>query len=357
MLLEEFNNCYYILYTILAFVSILIAIEIDFKRNKCIKISHIFAVIFILLFCALFGTRDVSIGTDTEMYQWQFEHIENIPLELDFVYYFLAKNLATINRDSSVFIFLMAFIYLLTLFYAIIRYSKIVKANPLLVLFSFVSLFFFQSLGINIIRQGIGLSFLLLGISYFFKNNKVNKYVIISFLMGVGFHFTTIIPVSLFLIIAYLKNIKLKFYYILYFLCLGLSALNVSILNFKVYLSFLMVDERRNSYLSGKTDELFKIGFKPQFVVFNTFFLLFFIFLLKKYKMNATYELLLKYYILMSAIFFMMFQIPYSDRWGVMSWVLIPFLFAPAFRINNSFKIAVGTCFILIAIFIFFNNQ
>lgn len=356
MLLEQFNNYFYIFYSFLALISILTATEIDFKKNRCSKISYLSIICFIILFCVFFGTRDSSVGPDTEIYKWQFQHINDLRLEWDILYYYFTKLLFVITQNSKIFFTLISCFYLITLFIAIRIYAKSIQANILLIFFSFVSLFFFKSLGINIIRQGVSLSFFLLGTAYFVKNKNLNKYVFIAFLLAVGFHLTSIIPVVLFLLITFFKNIKIKFYYLLYFLCLGLAAINIGILNFKGYLGFLMVDERRNSYLSNKPDDLFVVGFKPQFVVFNTFFLILYIFFMKKYKLDSNYEILLKYYILMSSVFFMMFQIPYSDRWGVMSWVMIPFLLAPAYKMSNRPRMALGICFILITIFIFFNN-
>jgi hypothetical protein len=142
---------------------------------------------------------------------------------------------------------------------------------------------------------------------------------------------------------------------VLYFLTLVLSIFSVSLLTFKDYIGFLLVDERRSGYFEvEKFSRLYSIGFKPQFVAFNTLFLLFFAYIRKFVYVSEESTQLFKYYLLTSSLFFMVFQLPYSDRWGVMSWVAIPFLLAPLFKVGTGRRLATVTVLLLTAIFLFF---
>lgn len=162
-------------------------------------------------------------------------------------------------------------------------------------------------------------------------------------------------PVLFFLFIVYFNRIKLSVFLYLYVITLVLSAFNVSVLIFKDYLNVSFFDERRSSYLDvSNFDGFYNIGFKPQFVVFNTVFLIVFLLIKKHVYSSKEYIYMLKYYLLSSSLFFMVFQLPYSDRWGIMSWVIIPFLLLPLFKNNNQYKLATFTLLFLTSIFIFF---
>lgn len=352
---EQFESVYYIIYFFMSLIALAFSLKLDLKNFDHQVLGFRVASFALIAILILFAFRNENVGTDTKMYIWQFENYRNLPFSMDFLYNYLIIFLNTFSNSGVTFLFTVAFLFLFVLFLAIITYSKISTVNPFLLLFCFTSLFFFQTLGTNIIRQGVGLSCFLLGVSYFFKKRKITKECILAFFIGAGIHFTTMVPILFFLFIIFFKNLKIGYFYLLYFLCLLLSAIDISILDFSSYLSFLMVDERRSSYLSS-SDQIYQIGFKPQFVVFNSVFLFLSHFCWKNLESRKYYEFLLKYYALMSAVFFMMFKIPYSDRWGVMSWVVIPFLLAPFYSsVNRSKKALLMTTFLII-VFLFFSN-
>jgi hypothetical protein len=251
---------------------------------------------------------------------------------------------------------MMSVLFIGILSVSIIRNGKIFKSNPLLIFFSFISMFYFQSLGINIIKQGVSISFLLLAIVNYqlFRNKKLLW--IIPFILSILFHFTSAIAVFSYICILYFKNVKTKSYYLFYLGCLVLSLLSISFLNVKDYLSFLIIDTNKaEGYLSG-VDEVYTIGFKTQFVAFNTVFLLLFIYIKSYVVQNSYYDNVLKYYLVLSGVFFLTFQIAYSDRWGLFSWIVIPVLVAPIFSSNFPKKIQTITCLGFILIFVFFEN-
>jgi len=81
-------------------------------------------------------------------------------------------------------------------------------------------------------------------------------------------------------------------------------------------------------------------------------------FYFKKYRVNnQDFNTILKYYMLASALFFFAFQIPFSDRWGLFSWVFIPLVIGQFFSLERPkrFDYILPT-FFLISIFIFFIN-
>ena len=355
--MDQFNLIYNFLLYSFAFVAIGYGLESDIWRNNRNTSGTVISVIFLCAMLVLFGLRDVEIGTDTEMYYWQYKMYQDIDLGTDFLIYYIFAFLNMFSKDPVLFFILMAALYITTFGTALTRYAKLMVASPLLVVFSFAGFFFFQTMGINIIRQGVSMGFFLLGIIYYLENPQSfwRKGVLIPMLVAVGFHFTALVPIMFLLISVYFGRIKLWAYLALYAVTVVISAFNGSILIFKDLFNISALDERRSSYLdAAEFADLYSIGFKPQFVAFNTLFLIIFLLIRKYIFTSDAYEKLLRYFLLCSSLFFMVFQLPYSDRWGVMSWVIIPFLLAPVFRNSNHVRLATAAVLMITVISIFF---
>ena len=355
--MEEFNFTYNFLVFSFAFVALGFALECDIRKQARKRSGQFFIALFCIAFTVLFGIREIDIGTDTWLYYWQYSNYEDIELGTDFLMYFIFAFLNKFSDDPTLFFILMSILYTSSLSIALVRYSKSIDSSPLLVVFSLVAFFFFQSMGINIIRQGVSLGFFILGLSYYLANSKtiLKSQILIPFALSVGFHFTGLVPIIFFLIAVYFPKLKLWFYISLYGLSTVLAALSISVLAFKDNFDLGSVDERRSGYLdtSDFSDE-YSIGFKPQFVAFNTIFLIIFL-LIRKYVLTSKeYDYMLKYYLLSSSLFYMAFQLPYSDRWGIMSWIILPLMLAPLFRDNGKQKFAILTVLFLVSVFVFF---
>ncbi|QBA20582.1 hypothetical protein EU348_05045 [Chryseobacterium indologenes] len=360
--MDSFNNIYYILYGSCGLIAFLLSALLD--KNNFRSNFLVLGISYAALFTLLFGLRDLEVGPDTEMYSWQYinsDYIEN--WGTDFFMKIIYSTLKTIFSDDSVnFFVFMAFLFNGTIFLTTYYISKIYSVNVLLVLFTFLSFFFYKTLGINIIRQGVSLGFFVLGIVLFFYDNKNRIPIIISFILSILFHFTSIIPILLMAAIYYSnKKIPIRYFFILYVLSIVLSFFNFGFNKIIDSGLVAVIDKRRSDYLqAGGIDDLYQIGFKPQFVIFNSIFLLLFIYIKNQMdNMNikdTMYLIILKSYILLSCIFFLFFHIPYSDRWGVISWILIPFLIVPYFDKKYN-KIPFTVVIVgLLGIFLFFNN-
>lgn len=350
--MADYKNIFYIIYGLSVLFALFTALNLDFFKKNYRNLDGYLVLLILLFYVFLFGLRGIDIGTDTHMYHYQYENYDHITYGTDVTVGLIYWFLNIFSENPQVFLLLMGFLFISIYFYALKKHTYFYNSNFYLSVFCLVSLFFFESLGINIIRQGVSLSFFVLAItSRAINPQKKIKWMLLLF-VSICFHFTSIIAILLYLIVFYFKNIKIKYYYFLYAMTVFLAAASMSILSFKDYfLGFLSIDERRSVYLEDN-DFDYSIGFKPQFVAFNTIFLLLFIYLNKREK-NQGYTNLLKYYIVISSLFFMMFQIPYSDRWGVMSWCVIPFLFAPLFKVEKNSVSAKATLSVVFFIFIF----
>lgn len=332
---------------------------VDIKKKHYNSISTVFALALFLVISLLFGLRDLDVGTDTDIVRVQFEYHDRLDFGFQFAFDFLIVLVSQFTDNYHVFLLVLSSMYTGLILSSILILSKKTDLNIFLVSFSFVSFYFFEQLGINIVRQGVSLAFFLLAVSLYFKEPSKFNYWLIPLVLAVGFHITTIVVVFIFGLIIFFKKLKVLYFYALYFLVLIISAIGGSILSFGSLLSyfFLVDSQRADFYINNENGLGYEVGFKTQFAVFNTLFLGIFTFINFKilhYK-DESYEILLKYYMVMSAIFFLMFQIPFSDRWGMMSWITIPLLLAPLFSINKTAKFSMGTLAFLFVIFVSFS--
>lgn len=354
--IETFDFLYSILYAFLALATLLLALTIDAKKTVIYPIINSISSLIVILFIFLVGFRGYDVGTDTSAYylfSWKLGLEANSKFEIFF--YNLVRFIKYLQMSFTMFLLVVAFVFFLFFYLGFKKIAKIHQAPILYILLVFFSMFFVKSMSINVIRQGVSLAILFYGYTHFLESRNVRILIICSILAFIC-HTTSIIPIILFAICFFLsERISIKYFYALFFIGILLSAANLGILNVAPFLRSIASGEKRLGYLTNK-DEIYQVGFKPQFVAFNSLFLLLSYFIVKYLKVNQNqvytdYIILKKYYILTSFIFFMAFQIPYSDRWGLFSWMIIPVLIAPGF--SKNIKFLYKTIFTLMFIFIY----
>jgi hypothetical protein len=217
-------------------------------------------------------------------------------------------------------------------------------------------------MSINVIRQGVSLAFLLLAYSLW-VGKKNNIIILLCIFLSLAFHLTSIIPILIFFCSVLMSKIRaFNLLILIYLFSIILSYFNYGFLNFSsVFLDFLGED-RHADYFSDEVSD-YIIGFRPQFVIFNTFFLLVSLYVKNKLTdidLSYQYNILVSYYIIASVIFFMAFQLPFSDRWGLFSWCVIPLLISPLFYspfVKEKIKIHYVLILILIYIGFYFYDK
>ncbi|UAY37202.1 EpsG family protein [Moraxella osloensis] len=336
--LNEYYLYFNIIYIITAYFVILNSIYYEIRNNSITlnRLSRYFTIIIILLLILITGYRAQSVGADTENYYillWQ--DTPEIKFDNEFLFPLISKFLQFFAFDYTAFLLLIASLFFIFIYKSLENYTRFYKANILMAQFSFMSFFFFSSMSMNVIRQGVSLSIILYSFTLLLKND--NKYKVFIFLiLAISFHLTSIIPVFLIFISYYLSSKQDKIIYfliIIYFIALYLAFIDIGLLNISPILSNALGNNNKNIYINGETYD-YVVGFKPQFAAFNTFFL----FIASYVRKNLTnqvlkkqYDVIFIYYILASSVFFLAFQLPFSDRWGLFSWVIIPFLIIPLF--------------------------
>ncbi|SDL77210.1 EpsG family protein [Chryseobacterium taihuense] len=351
--MELFNTQYRLIFAFCSIVAFIIATMHDVKRVN-LKSQLQWLSLFLFLLLLLFGLRGEEVGADTNAYIFQFENVDSLSPDREVAFYYLTKLLHKLV-SVQIFLFIIAAFYLGSLYYYIKSRPNI---NQFLLFFVFFSMFFFKTLGINVVRQGVSLIFFLLAYQAYEK--KQLKKSVILIIISLCWHTTTIIAIPL----AYFstRKINLKFLNISYFSSIVLAFANFGLLTILPFLSNLnKYDRRIEVYATQETNELYTVGFKPQFVLFNTLFLMLAYFIRKKIvsKYPVTeqkkYNSYIIYFTFSSMLFFMAFQIPYSDRIGLLSWIIIPLLMEPllAYRRHQYATLAWTICIVLFITFEF----
>lgn len=88
--------------------------------------------------------------------------------------------------------------------------------------FAYMSMFFFLSMGINVIRQGVALSFLLLAYSLIYKQKTIillNKhiFILVFIITSILFHLTSFIAIMIFVFVNILPINNNRFFKIIIF--------------------------------------------------------------------------------------------------------------------------------------------
>lgn len=325
---EEYFEVYkYFLALYILFGTFILKIVLN-QKDRFIKNDRLLLKVFIFLIILFFGTREVDIGTDTSNY-YNFYFIPITTqvssyfevfsrLKSDFLFEVL-MSFSFWHQNYKVFLISVAIVMNLALYYFVRKFTNFGKDGSSLILFlTLASSFSFTSIETNIVRNGLSISFILLGLYSILQkeNKKFIIYVIIAYL----FHRTAIIPIVLILVVTYFDKIKIQYYLIFYILVILLALVGFGF-HAIPFLAELGVDDLKTLSFDGETT--YRIGFRYDFVLYNTFFLILF---LKFTNWNVKDSILIRYYILSSTVFFLNFYIPFSDRFGIYSWIIIPLL-------------------------------
>ena len=184
---------------------------------SAIKSSRIFNIVFLVLasfVSALYAVqRDFNYG-DTGNYV-NFYLFEYIYIGFEPLFDLVARFFIKISPDDPLyFLFFCATITSVLFYWA---YTKLVGIkSSYLAYWILLSTFSFHYLIFEVIRQGIAISLLMLGVAYLVKDNSWIKYYICLFL-AIGFHYS----VAPFLLLPFLFLVKKQHYYFLIFIIVG----------------------------------------------------------------------------------------------------------------------------------------
>lgn len=193
---------------IISFFLVITIVFIGQKTNKLGKIASLFIVILII--SVLFGLRDRSIGTDTQMYVSSIWDIANhyssfsdfsrkilYGSNVEELYVVWNYAVSRVSNNFNFYLFTTGFFLYALFLFAMYRLKKNISLPIALYIFLFV--FFRESL--NVLRQYLAIGFCFLSFSYLLENKY--KTATTWGILAYGFHHSAII----YLCIVLLKKI------------------------------------------------------------------------------------------------------------------------------------------------------
>lgn len=242
------------------FLLILSTLGIDRNLNGVSCFSILILVMFFV------GVRPVTLGTDTAEYYQIFYEYDSIFGGLEYLVSLLILSLNYFNFGAGLFIFFVSCLFIGPISYVLIKQYK----------YSFFLLLIFSSLvfwlfAINVIRQGVALSFVVLAMYYISINdgNRNYKFYLAS-LFSIGFHVSAIFPIFMLFIASNrkIREILIGAFPILFVLTIGIVffgfdvlAVMHSIITFSSpYLPERLVVKFYQYYSDINSEEL-KLGF------------------------------------------------------------------------------------------------
>jgi len=324
-------------------------------KNKFqeIVISKIMIILFGVFNVLFWGTRPFTVGADTGNYVRKYHFAEKYLSLSDYLHYldgdyFFGILVYYLSRIGDVNVYLIG-ISLFTMLGFLAFFMKLTKyySHAILGLLMIASMFSFAGMLSNIIRNGLAIALFLPCTFYFFsKNYKIATLWGIASLLS---HQSILLPI-LGLSLVHLIRIPLRYYFIVYGACSVMALANIGVHSFSFIQNLGIL--KLNEYVNLDLD-FYRTGFRPDFFALNTFFLLIFWILGK--SGGRAFDRYLKLYIVMSSIFFLCFHIPFSDRFGIYSWVLIPVvLFLGTQNYNIKYRLTLTSVSTLA---LFFINQ
>lgn len=300
---------------IIGLLSALIAFtKIDFS-NRNYSLSILIGLFIVLVFRIGFQPIGFGLYCDRELYAISFINTGN--LEIDFSHDWF---LGIINYflhplcDVETYFIIIGCIYVGLYFFAALRLSKY---NSYWILISIILSIGFVSYGYNTLRAGIAIALILVGITF----NKRIWIMAVFFFLGIGTHFSMIIPISAFVFSHYWPKTKVFFYLWLFSIPLSFVAGGY----FNVLFSSLSTDSRTN-YLTTLND-YYNIGFKLDFIIYSLVpFAVGWYYIFKKKFTDRMYVNMYNTYILANIFWILVIRSNFSDRFAYLSWFLLPII-------------------------------
>jgi len=287
---------------------------------------YLHAFVFVLLPLLYFGLRPLDFGTDTETYisgfqMQKFEIKNNLPVDSgkDLGFGYFVRICACFLSERG-FLLACSTLLMVPLFAA---YKRLFGSGALLPFFMLCCCFFFLQYGVNIMRAGIAYSFFLLCIS---SKSRWEKLVWVA--LAVGFHASVLLPVAVWFMLSVMKKWKTVYSLIIWLACLALVIYDINFFTGLLgVLNLGALTDRAMSYAVATWIE-YNTGFRTDFVLFSTLPIAMGLWFEKKSYGDAFSSRILNAYIILNAIFLLTMGIPYSDRYAVLSWSLIPIIYS-----------------------------
>lgn len=298
-----------------------------------IKVSHIqfqlVAYIFLVIAGIYFiGMRGVDVGSDTAVYFQYFDFVkygdsfEGLE-RIEIGFFWLTKIISYFTDSENIYLSIIFLIQFIGITSALYKKSEVFKPY-LIIALVWLSYPFFYSITLNVIRQGLAFVFVIYAIDAKLQNRKYSPYALL--LLGTLFHYATLLYMICFIVL----ELKPKFITLLWFWFLAVIFAFFGWIDQTIQ-SLLRIIIGDNLYYSSYLDSSinidYAVGFRIDFVIFSALPIAYY-FLLKKYKSKSVegFPFVFTLYLAMNIFYLSFSSFPYSDRFALASWLLIPLM-------------------------------
>lgn len=296
-----------------------------------------FGMFSLLLFCVLFiGYREwwnEDVFVDSVRYGgFYIEYLSGKLIDSeearDIGFEIMTKACANLGLSIDCYFVVCAFLYVFPLY--LVSY-KLSPNNFIVFFMMLITSMSFYGYGVNGIRNGIATSLLLLAM----VNYRHLLYALLLGVIAILFHKSVALPFLAFWCVACYTNIR--FYMRLWLLAIPLSFL-INKLFTDLLLGISFISDRAEGYLTGVADNsvFSSTGFRLDFLLYSSVpIVIGYYFMLKKAFINRLYEMLLSCYMLSNAVWILLNQVPFSNRFAYLSWFMMPVLIIYPFVITE----------------------
>lgn len=292
------------------------------KNDNTIIVSIV--VFLTILLTTLIGFRsidDIWFG-DTALYVRIYERAGQLGSLMPFEpgYNFLMILCKNIGLSIQLFFCLLGYLYI---YFQYKGSCILLGGHSLLVYFLIIGAFSFNGYAINGIRNGLGCSILFLALPYIFSDQK-NKWVVggaICFIAS-SIHLSTILPALCFFAARFYFNTFDKG-----FKC-WIASIFFSLLLGSFFITLftgLGFDDRLDGYLETPS----RHGFRWGFLLYSSVPILLAYYYIKILdRKDRIYEFLISSYMLSNALWILVINANFSNRFAYLSWFLYPLVIA-----------------------------
>nr|WKF58542.1 hypothetical protein HUO10_003042 [Paraburkholderia busanensis] len=284
-----------------------------------------------LLIALVYASASVGIDSDKPAYELYFSYLAHnmgVPVGFDRVepaFFALTWLVAKLTNSTYFYFWLIFSIEFFGLTCRAGKRSPMLRERFFLVLL-WLGFPFFYSLSINAVRQGLALVFVIYAIDAELSGRRFRPFILLA--MGTLFHFSTAIYAPLFLLLR--KNARLRVVVAFWLICVvcAILAIPQHLITWAASNTPPSLQEQfpyYYSYLTGQLTTVYDTGFKFRFLAFSALPLAaLFVGRAFAFDIDRDCAFVLKIYLVLNGLFFLIGYIPFSDRIALLSWQLMP---------------------------------
>ena len=318
---------WYIFIVVLAAFFYCLHNEIEVSGSSQVKITmgqHILALCVVIPLIGIFSFFPIDWGTyaDREAYMMSFHNLEEYTTR-NFIWLFILQTIHAFVDNQIVYFAILSMIYVGFRYVACCNFSP---THKFILFLTIASSFLFFSYGYNTIRSGVASSLLLMAFSMFHKDKMSRAVAMVMMFLSYGIHQSMALPACAFLMAQFVKNTKALI------VCWGL-AFFVSLFVGSVISEFLgdfvaeNAYEQAGNYITTVEQSQYNRGFRIDFILYSALpIALGYYYIVRKGVSDAVYIVLFHTYIIANIFFVLVVRANYVDRFGYLSWMLIPLI-------------------------------